>query len=70
MTDQLKKWTVAQTSAGQKVSDSWQKYFKAERNDSISRAEEITQTARIQEVQDNTSWNCLEWTTWSASPQV
>jgi hypothetical protein len=52
MTDQLKKWTVAQASAGQKVSDSWQKYFKAERNDSISRAEEITQTARIQEVQD------------------
>jgi hypothetical protein len=52
MTDQLKKWTAAQASTGQKVSDSWQKYFQTERKDSISRVKEITETARIQEVQD------------------
>ncbi len=52
MTNQLKKWTAAQASAGQKVSDSWKKYFQAERRDSISRAEEIAETARVQEAQD------------------
>jgi len=52
MTDQLKKWTSAQNSAGQKASDSWQKYFQAERKDAISRVEEINETGRIQEVQD------------------
>lgn len=52
MTDQFKKWTAAQTSAGQKASDAWQKYFQAECKDAISRIEEIKNTARIQEVQD------------------
>jgi len=52
MTPQLKKWTAVQTAAGQKVSDIWQKYFQAERKDSILRADEICETARIQEVQD------------------
>jgi len=52
MTHQLKKWTTAQTASGQKVSDIWQKYFQAERKDSILRADEFCETARIQEVQD------------------
>jgi hypothetical protein len=52
MNPHLKQWTAAQTAAGQKVSDIWQKYFQAERKDSISRADEFCETARIQEVQD------------------
>jgi hypothetical protein len=52
MMDQSKKWTAAQIAAGQKTSDAWQKYFQAERKDGVSRMEEITETARIQEVQD------------------
>jgi hypothetical protein len=52
MTDQLKKWTSAQHSAGQKTADAWLKYFQAERKDAISRVEEINETGRIQEVQD------------------
>jgi hypothetical protein len=52
MTEQLKKWTAAQSTAGKKMSDTWQKYFHADRKDSISRADEIYESARIQEVQD------------------
>jgi hypothetical protein len=52
MMDPSKKWTAAQTTAGQKTSDAWQKYFQAERKDAVSRMEEFTETARIREVQD------------------
>jgi hypothetical protein len=51
MIDQTKKWTAAQTSAGQKVSDAWQKYFQAERKDTVLFAEEINESACVIEVQ-------------------
>lgn len=52
MIDQTKKWTAAQTSAGHKVFDAWQKYFQAERKDAVSFAEEINESARVIEVQE------------------
>ena len=52
MTHQLKSWTAAQTTAGQKMSDIWQKHFQAERKDSIPGVDAFSETARIQEVQD------------------
>lgn len=52
MNDKLREWSKAERTAGEKVSDTWQKFFQAERKDVIERAEEINETARITEVQD------------------
>lgn len=52
MIDKLREWSKAERTAGEKVSDTWQKFFHAERKDAIERAEEISETARITEVQD------------------
>lgn len=52
MTEEIREWTDAERTAGEKVADAWQKFFQAEREEVIERAEEINETARITEVQD------------------
>jgi hypothetical protein len=51
MAKQLRQWSSAEASAGQKQTDSWQKYFQAQRQDTVQGAEEIYATARILEAQ-------------------
>ncbi len=52
MMDKLREWTNTERSAGQKTSDAWQTFFQAQREEVVERAEEISETARIAEVQD------------------
>jgi hypothetical protein len=33
MNDKLREWSKAERTAGEKVSDTWQKFFQAERKD-------------------------------------
>ncbi len=52
MTDELRAWTAAESAAGSKTSKSWEQFFKAQKKDTIERAEEINETARITEAQE------------------
>ena len=50
MIEPLKEWADAELKAGQKRADAWEEFFQAE--ETIEAAEELEETARIAEVQD------------------
>ncbi len=52
MMDELREWSRTESSAGQKTADVWHTFFQAQREEVVERAEEINETARIQEMQD------------------
>ncbi len=52
MTTELSKWSQTERAAGEKTATAWEAFFSGLRKDSIERAEEIQETARIMEVQD------------------
>ena len=52
MTTELSKWSQTERAAGEKTATAWEAFFHGLRKDSIERAEEIQETARITEVQD------------------
>jgi hypothetical protein len=52
MTDEIKEWSTNERAAGQRAAEAWTKFFEARRPEEMERAEAVTETARIAEVQD------------------
>jgi len=52
MTDELSSFSKRQRDAGARTARAWEQFFKARQKDTVDRAEEINETARIAEVQD------------------
>jgi hypothetical protein len=52
MRDRPREWGDAERAAGQRFSDAWQAFFRAQRPETIERLEEIQQSGLITEVQE------------------
>ncbi len=52
MTTDIGNWSQSERAAGEKTATAWETFFYDQRKDSIGRAEEIQEIARITEVQD------------------
>ncbi|MEM7225486.1 MAG: hypothetical protein AAF495_21090 [Pseudomonadota bacterium] len=52
MTADLSSWSQAERTSGEKSAAAWEGFFHGIRKDSITRGEEIQETARVTEVQD------------------
>jgi len=56
--NELRQWTDAESRTGEKTANAWGSYFQAQ-GDTIDRAEELDQTARISEIQDRNQGDLL-----------
>ena len=52
MTTELSKWSQTERAAGEETATAWETFFYGVRKDSIVRAEQIQENARITEVRD------------------
>ena len=52
MSNELRSWSKSQSAAGSKAAAAWRQFFKTRQKETIDRAEEINETAKITEVQE------------------